>query len=176
MVMRGSAVGKPVASRPWRASVTARVAFLADSPRARRLTSSVTLTEPLAFLSARCTALDGLSLTVLEPAPAHLTALAASVPVFRPSRLRSLAESVNLALPLMASVQVTWTERPRLLNVATLVLAGLPTPNHALCAGVSDCALSPPPLLAAPAAAVTTISTVAEVLRPPASVAVSLAV
>src|SRR5690349_4996001 len=74
-----------------RASVTARVAFRADSPCARRLTSSVTLTEPLAFLSARWAALDGLSLTVLEPAPEQLTALVASVADFRPSCLRCLA-------------------------------------------------------------------------------------
>ena len=47
-----------------------------------------------------------------------------------------------MAVPVIASVQVTWTERPLLVNVATVVLAGLPTPNHALTAAEpTDCAL-----------------------------------
>ena len=109
----------------------ARVDFFADLPVARRLTPSVTLTDPLAFFSARLTAADGFSVTDLLPAPAHLTVPEASVVDFSPSFLATLRRDRQRRRAASSpAVQVTLTARPLLVNVATVVLAGLLTPNH----------------------------------------------
>ena len=67
-----------------------RVDFLADLPLARRLTPTVTFTDPLALTSARLTAADGFSVTDLLPAPVHVIAPDASAVFFRPSALATV--------------------------------------------------------------------------------------
>src|SRR6478735_1623264 len=99
-----------------------RVDFFADLPVARRLTPSVTLTDPLAFFSARLTAADGFSVTDLAPAEVNLTLPDASVVFFRPSCLATFLETVMVAVPVIASVAVTLTDRPDLENAAMVVL------------------------------------------------------
>ena len=76
-----------------------RVDFFADLPVARRLTLSVTFTDPLAFFSARLIAADGFSVTDLLPAPVNFTVPDASVVFFRPSCLATFFETVSVAVP-----------------------------------------------------------------------------
>ena len=113
-----------------------RVDFLADLPVARRLTPSVTFTEPLALASARLTACGRLELHRLAARAGALhrrrrRAWSTSGPApWRPCSRRSASPS-----RVIACVHVTLTERPRLANAATEVLTGLLTPNHGACAG-----------------------------------------
>ena len=76
-----------------------RVDFFADLPVARRLTLSVTFTDPLAFFSARLIAADGFSVTDLLPALVNFTLPEASVVFFRPSCLATFLETVTVADP-----------------------------------------------------------------------------
>src|SRR5829696_9324786 len=93
-----------------------RVDFFADLPVARRLTPSVTFTDPLAFFRARLTAADGFSVTDFAPAEVNVTLPDASVVFFRPNCLATFFETVSVAVPVIASVAVTRIARPDLLN------------------------------------------------------------
>ena len=119
-------------------------------------------------------AADGLSFTVLLPAPAHLTADDASVVRFRPSLRATALVTVSFAEPDIASVHVTRTDSPRLAKPLTDVLTGSLTPNHGAWAGAASGAFAPGPGEAS--AAVTVTGTDAEARPPRRSSTVSVAV
>ena len=89
------------------------------------------MTEPRALPSARVTFCDGLSVTVLLLALAHRTDLRASVVLPRRSLRAALRVTFSIADPVIASVHVTLTFRPRRLNCASVVFAGRARPNDA---------------------------------------------
>ena len=111
--------------------MSVRVLWVARSPGLRRRTRRVAVTARRLALSARRTPFDGLSVTFVEPAPAQRTVPRASVRRLQLERLRVALETVSVAVPDIASVHVTWTDSPRAPKPASVVGAGLVTPNQA---------------------------------------------